>query len=111
MSPLIPTKTMIKYKPKGHAYLLPTILAAVLLLSGCWGKTLDFRNAEIVHGKIYASGANSPFSGQVTNINLSQIPTLYNGASPISNALNQLIGADNLFADNYITLGKRFAGG
>jgi antitoxin component YwqK of YwqJK toxin-antitoxin module len=97
---------MINYKPKRHAYLLPTILAAVLLLSGCWGKTLDSRNAEIVHGKIYSNGANSPFSGRVTNMDLSKIPSLYKGAWLISSSLNQLIGTNNFSVENYITLGE-----
>lgn len=81
------------------------MVGAALLLAGCGKKVLEFRNAEIVHGKIYSSGANSPFSGRVTNMDLFKIPSLYKGASPISDALNQLIGADNLFAENHITLG------
>lgn len=96
---------MINYKPKGNAYLLPTVLGAALLLSGCWGKTLDFRNAEIVHGKIYTSGANSPFSGRVTNIDLFKIPNLNNGASPIVNTLNPLIGASPYASDKDVSLG------
>ncbi|OHX11550.1 hypothetical protein BI347_17995 [Chromobacterium sphagni] len=29
---------------------------------------LEYRNAEIVNGKLYASGANEPFNGKVTNV-------------------------------------------
>ncbi|MGA3845159.1 toxin-antitoxin system YwqK family antitoxin [Ralstonia nicotianae] len=47
-------------------------LAASLLMAGC-GKPLDFRNAQINNGKIYAGNDNSPFSGKVTNVPYSQI--------------------------------------
>ncbi|WP_199153347.1 toxin-antitoxin system YwqK family antitoxin [Chromobacterium sp. ASV23] len=45
-------------------------LAAAMLvaLSGCAKPVLEYRNAEIVNGKLYASGANEPFSGKVTNM-------------------------------------------
>lgn len=89
---------MIKYKPKGHAYLLPTVLGATLLLSGCWGKTLDFRNAEVVNGKIFSNGANSPFSGRVTN--MPRFRTLDEGALPIEQALKGLITLDYNFLGN-----------
>lgn len=39
-----------------------------LALAGCGSEVLDFRNAEIVNGKIYKKGANEPFTGKVTNI-------------------------------------------
>lgn len=47
-------------------------LAASLLMTGC-GKPLDFRNAQINNGKIYAGNDNSPFSGKVTNVPYGQI--------------------------------------
>lgn len=52
-------------------FAIPTLLAAfssVMLLSACSDEVLDFRNAEIVNGKIYEAGDNEPFSGQVTNL-------------------------------------------
>ncbi|MEX3968874.1 toxin-antitoxin system YwqK family antitoxin [Paraburkholderia sp. EG286B] len=48
----------------------PSILilsCAATLLAGC-GSKLDFRNAEISNGKVYAQGANTPFSGKVRNV-------------------------------------------
>lgn len=42
--------------------------ALVLNLSACGNKSLDFRNAQIVNGKVYAEGANEPFSGKLTNV-------------------------------------------
>ncbi|WP_225869762.1 hypothetical protein [Glaciimonas sp. PCH181] len=80
------------------------MVGAALVLAGCGKKVLDFRNAEIANGKIFSSGANSPFSGQVTNIDIFKIPNLNNGASPILKTLNSLIGA-SLYSDEYITLG------
>ncbi|MCK4125263.1 hypothetical protein HFK83_23195 [Ralstonia pseudosolanacearum] len=47
---------------------LCTLATSALLLSACGNRMLDYRNAEIVNGKVYAKGANSPFSGKVTNV-------------------------------------------
>lgn len=44
---------------------LLTLLGA---LQGCSPKVLDFRNAEVSNGKIYATGDNKPFTGKVTNV-------------------------------------------
>jgi hypothetical protein len=41
---------------------------ALIALSGCAREPLDFRNAEVSNGKIYAEGANEPFDGRVTNV-------------------------------------------
>lgn len=48
------------------------ILAAVIAV-GCGQKVLDFRNVEISNGKIYSRGANTPFTGSVTNVPMSTI--------------------------------------
>ncbi|KFI05460.1 toxin-antitoxin system YwqK family antitoxin [Massilia sp. BSC265] len=50
-----------------------TMLASLLLLAGC-GDTLDFRNAEVSNGAIYAAGSNTPFSGNLTNIPYARLP-------------------------------------
>lgn len=47
--------------------LLPLAIAS-LCLSGCGNKVLDYRNAQVVNGKIYAKEANEPFSGKITNL-------------------------------------------
>lgn len=49
------------------------VLASAALLSGCGQSTLDFRNADISNGKIYKAGADSGFSGKVTNVPLLKI--------------------------------------
>ncbi|VVE89874.1 toxin-antitoxin system YwqK family antitoxin [Pandoraea bronchicola] len=41
---------------------------SLLALAACAGQELDFRNALIVNGKVYAEGANKPFSGKLTNV-------------------------------------------
>ncbi|MDR5835379.1 DUF4087 domain-containing protein [Caballeronia sp. LZ034LL] len=48
--------------------LLIAACAIVTGLAGCASHTLDYRNAQIVNGKIYAADANSPFSGKITNV-------------------------------------------
>jgi antitoxin component YwqK of YwqJK toxin-antitoxin module len=47
---------------------LVSLAAASLCLSACGDKALDFRNAELNNGAIYARGENSPFTGNVTNV-------------------------------------------
>lgn len=46
---------------------LGALVTSAFLLNACGSRTLDYRNAEIVNGKVYAKGANSPFSGKLTN--------------------------------------------
>lgn len=43
------------------------LLASVLILAGCDSRVLDFRNAEVVNGKLYEKGGNKGFTGKVTN--------------------------------------------
>ncbi len=48
-----------------------TVLIAIAVtsnLAGCKGEVLDYRNAQMVNGKVYAIGANEPFSGKLTNV-------------------------------------------
>ncbi|KVT93172.1 hypothetical protein WK60_11995 [Burkholderia ubonensis] len=48
--------------------LILSSLVAALALAGCKGDVLDYRNAQIVNGKVYAGDANKPFSGTLTNV-------------------------------------------
>lgn len=47
---------------------LLSLTFASVLLSGCGDKVLDFRNAQINNGKVYAGDSNTPFSGKLTNV-------------------------------------------
>lgn len=51
-------------------HILSTIWVALVLLAvaGCSHPLLDYRNADISDGLIYASGANEPFTGTVTHV-------------------------------------------
>lgn len=61
-------------KHRTTSSLLTLSIAAVsLLLSGCGDKILDYRNAQINNGKIYAGDGNTPFSGLVTNAPFNQV--------------------------------------
>ncbi len=54
-----------------HAQRRGAALAAVAvaaLLSGCKDKVLDYGNARVADGKVYAGDANEPFSGKLTNV-------------------------------------------
>ncbi|CPH74149.1 toxin-antitoxin system YwqK family antitoxin [Burkholderia pseudomallei] len=47
---------------------LAAVAAAAVLLAGCKDDVLDYRNARVVDGKVYAGDANEPFSGKLTNV-------------------------------------------
>lgn len=49
-------------------------LAIAAVLTGCGGDVLDWRNASVSGGKVYAGNENTPFSGQLTNIPEHQLP-------------------------------------
>ncbi|MDN7845970.1 hypothetical protein QZM05_23525 [Burkholderia multivorans] len=57
---------ILNLKPRRVA--LIATACVVMLLAGCNGDVLDYRNAQIVNGKIYSGDANKPFSGKVTNV-------------------------------------------
>jgi antitoxin component YwqK of YwqJK toxin-antitoxin module len=47
---------------------LAAITLAATLLAGCKGDVLDYRNAQVINGKVYAGNADEPFSGRLTNL-------------------------------------------
>lgn len=55
------------------AALVAISFAVAAGLSGCKSDVLDYRNTQIVNGKVYAGDANTPFSGKVTNVPVSDI--------------------------------------
>lgn len=63
----------------GVRKLLPGCLAMAVVLAGCSKSTLDYRNVQIVDGKIYPSNiyldgnSNQAFSGTVTNFPVNQL--------------------------------------
>lgn len=88
----------MKFSTDSKFPLLAGALAA-LVLAGCGQKTLDYRNAEINNGKIYAGNANEPFSGQVTNIPYGQIFSGTDGLGKPQRAFLTAVKADD--AINY----------
>lgn len=61
---------------------------ALVSLSGCKSNVLDYRNAEINNGKVYASGANEPFTGKVTNFPAKGFLTSQDGRSLVMRTLS-----------------------
>lgn len=55
-------------------YLVVAAVSSSVWLQACSPKVLDFRNAELPNGKVYATGTNDPFSGKLTNIPLTKLP-------------------------------------
>ncbi|WP_080485690.1 MULTISPECIES: toxin-antitoxin system YwqK family antitoxin [Burkholderia cepacia complex] len=53
---------------KRRSLMLTAIILTATLLAGCKGDMLDYRNAQIVNGKVYAGNANEPFSGKLANV-------------------------------------------
>ncbi|KVS34312.1 hypothetical protein LGN07_09980 [Burkholderia cepacia] len=58
---------------KSHQAMHIVTAIAITLLAGCKGDVLEYRNVQIVNGKVYAGNANTPFSGKVTNVPVSDI--------------------------------------
>ena len=56
---------------KGMKY--AATVAVVLFLVGCSKPVLDWRNAEVNNGLVYAPGENEPFTGSITNIPREQL--------------------------------------
>lgn len=72
-----------------HRLLLAGIASFVTFgLTACGSKVLDYRNAEINNGKVYAAGANSPFSGTLTNVSAGQVLGSQNGFARLMNVVN-----------------------
>ena len=68
--------------------LIATTFATALALVGCGDKTLDFRNAQINNGKVYAGDSNTPFSGKVTNVPAGTIFGSQQGYGKLLNTVN-----------------------
>lgn len=52
----------------GRGAALVAVAIAAVLLAGCKREVLDYRNAQMVNGKVYDGSANEPFSGKLTNV-------------------------------------------
>lgn len=61
-------------------------LAVFLVLGGCSPKVLDFAQAEVAAGKIYARESNDGFSGKVTNISVMAFINQQEGVEPLLRA-------------------------
>lgn len=72
------------------------LLATVFALGGCNSRVLDFRNAEVVNGKVYEKGANTPFSGRVTNMPDNTITSSQPGLSVIQTQVITVFGNESL---------------
>ncbi|CAD6557068.1 DUF4087 domain-containing protein [Paraburkholderia metrosideri] len=77
-----------RFKPR---LFLLCATAASLLVYGCSDKDLDYRNAEVNNGKIYAGDGNTPFSGRVTNVPFNQALMPQPGFSTAMQTFNAVI--------------------
>lgn len=78
----------MKFSIHSKSAVLAATLATTLALTGCGDRTLDFRNAEINNGKVYARNANSPFSGKVTNVPAGTVFGSQRGFAKLLNTVN-----------------------
>ncbi|WP_369050900.1 toxin-antitoxin system YwqK family antitoxin [Burkholderia gladioli] len=78
----------MKFSTHSKSAVLTATFATTLALTGCGDKTLDFRNAEINNGKVYAGNANSPFSGKVTNLPAGTVFGSQRGFGKLLNTVN-----------------------
>ncbi|PLP95195.1 hypothetical protein CYD26_04905 [Pseudomonas sp. FFUP_PS_473] len=81
------------------------LVAGSVLLAGC-GKSIEFRNTEIVNGAVYEKGANQPLTGEVTNFpeRLLAFQVGHNDLLDTLNRLLNLIGntTDGLLGQNLL---------
>ncbi|MCZ2903232.1 toxin-antitoxin system YwqK family antitoxin [Burkholderia thailandensis] len=85
----------MKFSTHSKSLLLAATLGSMLVLAGCGEKTLDYRNAEINNGKIYAGNANNPFSGKVTNVPYNQIFSGTDGLGKAQRAFLTVVKAND----------------
>lgn len=69
---IVPSHRLDKLENKMKHFFMTCCTA--LFISACSEQILDFHDANISNGQIYAAGANKPFSGKVTNIPYVQLP-------------------------------------
>ncbi|MDN7482257.1 hypothetical protein QZM38_15600 [Burkholderia orbicola] len=87
----------IMHSRRQVAALAATSLATVLL-AGCKGDVLEYRNVQIVNGKVYAGNANTPFSGKVTNV-------------PAPDILNNQQGYQRMMQNSVYVVPEAYRGG
>ena len=76
-----------------RSLMLPgVVLAATVVLPGCGGSVLDFRNAEISNGKLYKAGADAVFTGTVTNIPQAKLLGSQPGLAQVNRTLRLALG-------------------
>jgi antitoxin component YwqK of YwqJK toxin-antitoxin module len=84
-----PTKNM---KPMTRKFLLAAVLSVGALgLAACGSKVLDYRNAQISNGQIFAGDASEPFNGHITNLPGQKIESSQDGLTRVL----QFIRIDN----------------
>ncbi|QFS37632.1 toxin-antitoxin system YwqK family antitoxin [Burkholderia cepacia] len=83
---------------KSHRVALIATTFIVTLLTGCKGDVLDYRNVQIVNGRVFAGDANTPFSGKVTNV-------------PVSGILNNQTGYQQMMQSSAYVVPEAYRGG
>lgn len=63
----------IKHAVQRLPLLWGAALAGSIALTACGNNVVEFRNAQIINGKVYAGNADEPFSGRLTNLPVGQI--------------------------------------
>lgn len=81
-------------KPTILTTALAIVLSLPLLLAGCKEQVLDYRNTEIVNGKVYEKGGNEPFTGKVTNLPINLIAPIAKDIGAFNRDLKNLMTGD-----------------
>lgn len=75
-----------------YRYLACLTFVASFSLYGCGkGQILDFRNAQVINGKVYAEAANTPFSGTLTNVPAGQVLDAQKGFAKFAETTTRVI--------------------
>jgi antitoxin component YwqK of YwqJK toxin-antitoxin module len=79
----------MRKKQRNPSLLVLMLAIATLGLSGCSNEELDYRNVQVVNGKIYSGDSNKPFTGSVTNVPDNEILKSQDGFAGFANIIVQ----------------------
>lgn len=63
-------------------------MSCTIALAGCGSNVVEYRNARIINGKVYAGNADVPFSGRLTNLPVGQLSSWSPGFFKIANLVD-----------------------
>lgn len=86
----------IKHAVQWRSRLSGAAFVGAIALTACGNNVVEYRNAQIVNGKVYAGNADEPFSGRLANLPVGQLsissPGFFKAANLIDGAQQNFKG-------------------